>query len=103
MSKFYTVGKAKDIEPGQVTYVEIDDYRLAICNLNGKIYAFENTCTHDGGPLNQGHLEGDVIECPRHGGRFNVQTGKAVRMPAVAPIETYPVRIENGVIEVELD
>ncbi|HEX2988113.1 MAG TPA: non-heme iron oxygenase ferredoxin subunit [Chloroflexota bacterium] len=103
MSKYIAIAKTSEIQPGQIKYVEIEDYRLALCNLNGTFYCFENTCTHDGGPLNQGELMGDVVECPRHGGRFNVTTGKAVRMPAVAPIEVYPLIVEGDEIKVDLE
>ena len=101
--KFITVARTHEIEPGRVKYVEVEDYRLAICNVNGTFYCIEDTCTHDGGRLNQGQLSGDVIECPRHGGRFHVVTGRAVRMPAVAAVETFPVKVEGDEIKVGLD
>jgi nitrite reductase/ring-hydroxylating ferredoxin subunit len=100
---FVTVAKTSDIEPGRVKYVQVEDFVLAVCNVDGVFYCIEDTCTHDGGPLDQGHLNGDVIECPRHGGRFNVVTGKAVRMPAVAGVETFPVKVEGDEIKVSLD
>lgn len=101
--KFVTVAKTTDIAPGAIKYVEVDDFRLAICNVGGAFHAIEDTCTHDGGPLGQGHLDGDVVECPRHGGRFNVRTGKAVRMPAVSAVETFPVKVEGTDIMVGLE
>jgi 3-phenylpropionate/trans-cinnamate dioxygenase ferredoxin subunit len=101
--RFVTVATTTDIAPGSVKYVEIEDYRLAICNVGGAFYCIEDVCTHDGGPLDQGNLEGDIIECPRHGARFNVTSGAVVRMPAVAPVETYEVRIEGTDIKVGLD
>ena len=102
-SKYVTVAKTTDIHPGLVKCVEINDYRLAICNVGGTFYCIENTCTHDGGPLDQGTLQGETVECPRHGARFNVSDGKVVRMPAVSPVETFPVKIEGDNIRVELD
>lgn len=101
--KFVTVAKTADVKPGMVTYVEIEDYQLAICNVDGVFYCIENVCTHDGGSLNQGELMGEIIECPRHGGRFNVKSGKAVRMPAVAAVETFPLMVEGDEIKVGLD
>ena len=100
---YVTVAKTGDILPGEVKYVEANDYRLAICNVNGSFYCIEDTCTHDGGPLGQGSLLDDIIECPRHGARFNVVTGKVTRMPAVAPVETFAVKIEGDAILVGLD
>ncbi len=103
MSTFVTVARTTDIKPGQVKYVTVEDYRLAICNVDGTFYCIEDTCTHDGGPLNQGTLVGEIIECPRHGGRFDVRTGKAVRMPAVSPVESFPVTVEGDEVKVSLD
>lgn len=100
---YVTVARTSDIRPGEVKNVETDDYELAICNVNGSFYCIENTCTHDGGRLDQGSLAGEIIECPRHGARFNVITGDVVRMPAVTPVETYPVKVEGGNIMVDLD
>lgn len=102
-SKYVTVARTSDIQPGQVKYVETDDYRLAICNVDGVFYCIEDTCTHDGGPLDQGTLQGEVIECPRHGARFNVTSGKVLRMPAVSAVETFPVKIDGDNITVELE
>jgi len=101
--RYVTVAKAGDILPGEVQYVEVDDYRLAICNVNGSFYCIEDTCTHDGGPLGQGMLDGDLIECPRHGARFNVVTGRPARMPAVSAVETFDVKIDGDNIMVGLD
>jgi 3-phenylpropionate/trans-cinnamate dioxygenase ferredoxin component len=103
MARFVTVAKTSDVEPGQVKYISVEDYQLAICNVDGAFHCIENVCTHDGGALDQGELLDDVIECPRHGGRFNVVTGQAVHMPAVAPVEVFPVKIEGDEIKVGID
>lgn len=100
---FVSVAKTTDVPPGTVKYVEVDDMRLAICNVDGTFYCIEDVCTHDGGSLDQGCLLGDIIECPRHGGRFNVASGRAVRMPAVAPVETFDVKVEDDEIMISLD
>jgi 3-phenylpropionate/trans-cinnamate dioxygenase ferredoxin subunit len=84
------------IPTGRVKLVEHGDLRIAVCNVDGQYYAIEDVCTHDGGPLDQGELEGDEIECPRHGARFNVRTGEAMLMPAVMPVQTFPVKIEGN-------
>ncbi|MBI2935507.1 MAG: non-heme iron oxygenase ferredoxin subunit [Chloroflexi bacterium] len=75
---------------------------LALCNVDGQVYAIENVCTHDGGTLGAGELEGYVVECPRHGARFDVRTGAVLAMPAVIPVETYPVRLDGDSIEVDV-
>jgi 3-phenylpropionate/trans-cinnamate dioxygenase ferredoxin subunit len=90
-------GTLSDIPAGRVALVlyEPDELRIAVCNVDGEYYAIEDVCTHDGGPLDQGDLEGDEIECPRHGARFNVRTGQATLMPAVMPVRTFPIKIEG--------
>src|SRR5687767_10152710 len=90
-------GKASDLPEGRVLLVvdEANDLRIAVCNVDGQFFAIEDVCTHDGGSLDQGFLEGEEIECPRHGARFNVTTGDATLMPAVMPVRTFPVKIEG--------
>jgi 3-phenylpropionate/trans-cinnamate dioxygenase ferredoxin component len=90
-------GAISDLPAGRVMLVqyEPDDLRIAVCNVDGQFYAIEDVCTHDGGSLDQGDLEGDEIECPRHGARFNVRTGDATLMPAVMPVRTFPVKVEG--------
>jgi len=90
-------GAVTDIPAGRVKLVlyDPDELRIAVCNVDGQYYAIEDVCTHDGGPLDQGDLEGDEIECPRHGARFNVRTGQATLMPAVMPVRTFPIKIEG--------
>ncbi len=90
-------GSVGDIPAGRVKLVhdESEDLRIAVCNLDGQFFAIEDVCTHDGGPLDQGQLEGAEIECPRHGARFDVRTGAVTQMPAAMPLQTYPVKIEG--------
>ena len=89
-------GKVSDLSPGRVRLVTgPDDQRLAVCNVEGEFYAIEDVCTHDGGSLDQGELEGEEIECPRHGARFDVRTGRATMMPAAMPVQTYAVRVDG--------
>ena len=83
--------------------MEVDFLPVAIFNIDGEIFAVEDVCTHDGGPLVEGEAEGEEIVCPRHGARFNIKTGEALCMPAVEPIECYPVKIENNEIFVCVD
>ena len=73
-----------------------------LCNVAGTLYAIEDVCTHDGGELDQGELEGCRIMCPRHGAYFDVTTGAALTLPAILPVETFPVRVEAGEIFIEV-
>ena len=73
-----------------------------VCNVGGTFYAVRDTCTHDGGILGFGVFEDNIIECPRHGAKFDVTTGEAVAPPAVRPIQTYPIRIQGEDILVGL-
>jgi 3-phenylpropionate/trans-cinnamate dioxygenase ferredoxin subunit len=98
---FVTVARVGDTAPGTITVHEVGDVRIALCNVNGRYYAIDDVCTHDGGPLDQGELEGDLVECPRHGARFDVTTGKAVVLPAVRPVKTYAVQVEGDEINVD--
>jgi 3-phenylpropionate/trans-cinnamate dioxygenase ferredoxin component len=97
---FVTVAKVGEIPEGGRRIVRIDDQAIAVFHLDGGYYAIEDVCTHDGGPVAEGPLEGDIIECPRHGAKFNVKTGAVVAFPAVSPVPTYAVRIRGDEIQV---
>ncbi len=101
--QFRKVAKTSDIEPGKVIVVQIEDEEIAICNVDGEFFALTNVCTHDGGSLDQGELEGDVIECPRHGAQFDVRSGEVVQMPAVVPLDTYEVQVQGEDILVAVE
>jgi len=90
-----------DVPKGMTRRIEVDGEAVLLCNVDGAIYAIEDRCTHDGGELDQGHLEECLIMCPRHGAFFDVRTGAAVTLPAILPVRTYPVRIEGDQIFVE--
>jgi len=92
-----------DIPPGSIKVVELADEEIALCNVDGHIYAIANLCTHDGGPLDQGCLDGHAVECPRHGARFDVRTGAVLALPAVIPVPTYRIEIHGDDIMVDLD
>ena len=78
MSEWINVAPAEELTPGSWRTVDVDGTQIAVFNVNGDYHAIEDVCTHDGGSLDQGQLEGDEIECPRHGARFNVRTGEEV-------------------------
>lgn len=101
MAEYVRVASVAEIPSGEKTIVEVDGVEIVVVNLDGQFYAVEDVCTHDGGPLGQGRLDGCELICPRHGARFDVRTGAATRMPAIEPTPTYGVRIENGDVLVE--
>jgi 3-phenylpropionate/trans-cinnamate dioxygenase ferredoxin subunit len=100
MSDWVTVARVDDLKPGARQLVDVDGSQLVVFNLDGKYYAIEDVCTHDGGQLTGGEVEGDQIICPRHGARFCIRTGAALTAPAYEPTATFPVRIENDEIQV---
>jgi 3-phenylpropionate/trans-cinnamate dioxygenase ferredoxin component len=100
MTDWVDVAVADELGPGQVRVVDADGTMIAVFNVEGGYYAIEDVCTHDGGELASGVLEGDQIECPRHGARFCVRTGEALTAPAYEPTATFPVRVENGIVQV---
>ena len=100
MADWVTVTKAGELAPGQWRRVEADGAQIVVFNLEGAYYAIEDVCTHDGGQLTGGVIEGAEIVCPRHGARFCVKTGAALSAPAYEPTTTFPVRVENGKIQV---
>jgi 3-phenylpropionate/trans-cinnamate dioxygenase ferredoxin subunit len=91
---------AEDLQPGTHRVVDVDGAQVAVFNLDGQYYAIEDVCTHDGGILTGGPIEGDQIVCPRHGARFCIRTGEALAPPAFEPTAVFPVRLDNGVIQV---
>jgi 3-phenylpropionate/trans-cinnamate dioxygenase ferredoxin subunit len=103
MSEFIAVTRVDDLEPGQVKVFEVEDEFVAVANIHGQFCAFADVCTHDGGPLLEGKLQGQVATCPRHGARFDVCTGKALSLPAVAPLPIFEVRVVDGEIQVRLE
>ena len=99
---FVKVGKLADVPEGAAKVFEVGDRAIAVCNVDGTLYAIDDVCTHDDAPLNQGYLEGCEIECPRHGARFDVRTGDATELPAVVPVDVFPVRVEGDDIELDV-
>ena len=103
MNDWVTVAAVEELATGEHRVVDVDDTQIVVFNLDGQYYAIEDVCTHDGGKLTGGIVEGEQIVCPRHGARFCIRTGEALAAPAYEPTSTFPVRIENGVIQVRDD
>ena len=89
------IAKKSDLGEGTAHRVVVEGTEVLLCNVGGEIYAVEDICTHDGGALDQGELEGVRIVCPRHGANFDVRTGEALTLPAIMPLPTYEVRVDG--------
>ncbi|WP_426688078.1 non-heme iron oxygenase ferredoxin subunit [Rhodanobacter ginsengiterrae] len=98
MSDWVKVGTRSEFLPGEYKVVWDGDTPIAVYNIDGALYAVEDTCTHDGGDLAGGEVFGFEVECPRHGARFDLRTGAVTKPPAYEPIASFPVREADGVI-----
>ena len=92
------VAAAAAIPPGDYAQIEVDAVLVAVFNVGGEFYAIDDICTHDGGELAGGPRDGFVVECPRHGAKFDVRSGEVLCPPAYVPIEVFPVKREDGAV-----
>ena len=103
MSRYVPVAKTSDIPPGEVAVVQAEGKSLCVGHCEDDTWgAIDNVCTHDGGVLGEGELEDCLVECPRHGARFDLLTGEVRALPAVFPVNAYPVRILGDQVEVDI-
>lgn len=100
--EFVAVAKVDEVGDGERMLLEVDDRSLAVFRIAGKYFAIADVCSHDDGPVAEGDIEGEEIVCPRHGAHFDLRTGKALTLPAVVDIPSYPVRVEGDEILVGL-
>lgn len=100
--EFVTVAAVDELGDGERIIIDIDGEPIAVFSLDGKYYAIGDVCSHDDGPVAEGELSEFEIACPRHGARFDLRTGRVLSLPAIVDIPAYPVRIENGEIQVGL-
>ncbi len=103
MADWMDVVAANDFPPGERKIINTPYCEIAVFNLEGQYYAIEDVCSHDGGELASGLCEGDQIICPRHGARFCIRDGRSLTPPAYEDIDTFPVRVENGMVQVDVD
>lgn len=102
MSEFIKVAAVSEVpDPGKLT-VECDEQIVVLFHVDGQYYCLDDICTHDGGPLGEGELDGCQIACPRHGAKFDIRTGEAVTMPATQDTRRHDVKIEGEDILVRL-
>ncbi len=94
-----------ELPPGGMRLVLHEDFEIGVFNCAGTVLAIEDRCSHDDGPLVEGELDQEActIECPRHGSRFDLRTGRPLTLPAYQPVDTFPVSVEEGIIRVEID
>ena len=93
---------AEQLPHGAMRVVHAGQVSVGVYNIGGKLYALEDRCSHDDGPLAEGDWEPDegVVVCPRHGARFDIRSGRALTLPAFQPVDTFPVRVEDGLVKV---
>jgi nitrite reductase/ring-hydroxylating ferredoxin subunit len=101
VAEFIKVASISELSVGSSKTVEVQGKAIALFNVGGKIYALDNTCLHQGGPLGEGRLEGEVVTCPWHMWEFNVRTGEKVGEPSLR-VATYPVQVDGDDIKVAL-
>ena len=100
MSDWTTVVAVDDLPPGEHMSVEVEGAVMVVINLDGEFYAIEDICTHDGSDISSGCIVDGSIECPRHGARFDIRTGEVTAPPAYEPVDVFPVRVQDGVVQV---
>lgn len=100
---FVTVARAVEIQPGTVHVVEVAGRSLCVGQTEeGAWGAIDNVCTHDGGVLGEGELDEEAVECPRHGGRFDLFSGRVLSLPPVRPVNAYATRLVGDEVQVEI-
>src|SRR5229473_7684898 len=102
MATYVRVAKTGEIPAGSGMYFDVDGVPIAIFHVDDHYYATSDVCTHEEASLSEGELEGEIVECPLHGARFNVRTGRVKALPAVTNVKTYPVRVVGSDVEVEV-
>src|SRR3989304_10207452 len=103
MAEFRTVAKGSEVPPGSLKHIELEDgTQVCLANVDGTIYAIGGECSHMGGPLGEGELDGTTVTCPWHSAEYDVTTGKQLGAPAEADQPAYEGRIEGGDVQVAL-
>jgi 3-phenylpropionate/trans-cinnamate dioxygenase ferredoxin component len=99
------VCRVEELPPGASRIVEVNGRKVGVFNANGELYAIEDRCSHDDGPLAEGPFDPErrTVECPRHGSLFDITTGRPKTLPAYLPVDTFSVRVEDGVIKLEVE
>jgi 3-phenylpropionate/trans-cinnamate dioxygenase ferredoxin subunit len=101
----HTVCKSEELPEGEKRIVEVEGVKIGVFNAGGELFAIEDRCSHDDGPLAEGGFDAAActVECPRHGSLFDLRSGRPKTLPAFAPVETFEVSVEDGEIKLEVD
>ena len=102
MSTWVKAAELNRCPPGNHLGVQIEGHPIVLANVDGDLYAIRDVCSHQDFPLSDGEMEGTEIECVYHGATFDVCTGKATGLPAIAPVKTYEVEVRAGDIFVQI-
>lgn len=102
MAQFVKVASTDELVPGAAKQVEVNGKTIALFNLDGNYYAIDNICSHRGGPLAEGFIEGESVTCPWHGAQFNIKTGAVEGPPAAKGVAKFNVRVQGSDVEVEV-
>ena len=102
MGRLVKVAETKDVPPGTAMAVDLEGRKIAVFNRGGTYYAIDDTCTHRGGPLSEGDVEGTVVTCPWHGATYDITTGNVLRPPAAAGVGRYDVRVDGDDVKIEI-
>jgi 3-phenylpropionate/trans-cinnamate dioxygenase ferredoxin component len=103
LAEFHKIAAAGEVAPGEIRQYAVEDRPVALCNVDGELYAFEDICTHQYTHLSEGEFVDSEVKCPLHGARFDVRTGAAKTLPAVKPVPTHEVKVEDGSVYVALN
>ncbi len=105
MAETIDICPISELPPGAMRLVEWEELEIGVFNCAGELLAIEDRCSHDDGELVEGELDQETctIECPRHGSKFDLRTGKPVNLPAYQPVDTFAVSVVDGVIKIEVD
>ena len=103
MAEFEKIAKTPDIAPGEIKSYVLGIDVVAVCNVDGKYYAFRDECTHQALPLSDGSLDGKMLTCAYHSAEFDVETGEALCLPAVDGVETFEVKVEDDDIYILIE
>jgi nitrite reductase/ring-hydroxylating ferredoxin subunit len=102
MGKFVKVATTDEMAEQPVKCVKVDGKKIALFDVQGEIFALSDTCTHRGGPLSEGEVEGTTVTCPWHGAEFDVRTGAVLGPPAATGVKSYPVKLTGKEIVIEI-
>ena len=102
MGELIKVAETKDLPPGEAMSVEVAGVAVALFNVNGSYYAIADTCTHAGGSLSEGEMDGTVVTCPLHGATFDVRSGNVLAAPAPTGVSSYQLEVDGNDIKIEV-